>query len=457
VILTGARSTAQLFQSWKPNIRLFAETSGKNSLIITGMADHDQAIKDLVRSAFGHSGQKCSAASLAICEAEVYDNPTFRRQLKDAAASLHVGSAWDATSKVTPIIRPAGPELEQALTKLEPGEEWLLEPKMIDSNSCLWSPGIKLGVQPGSFFHKTECFGPVLGLMRADNLKHAVQLANEVDFGLTGGIHSLDQREIDYWQANIEVGNAYINRHITGAIVQRQPFGGWKGSVVGPGAKAGGPNYLFQLAQWQQRELPKHQARTTDSVAKFQAACLKVVTDTTKKEILKASAGSYAWAWQTHFSKTEDPSQLRGEANWFRYRPCNGILLRAEANADIVALCQVVLATMTCGVKLTVSLSPSATRWSWLGQADDVLVMFENENSLISRLRNSAEYDRLRVVGLVSTRLYEAANEADVAIIDSPVLVNGRLELRYYLREQAISHVYHRYGNLIPPPARDFM
>src|SRR5262249_60293116 len=90
VILTGSVETARRFLGWRPDLALFAETSGKNAMIVTGLADRDQAIRDLVRSAFGHDGQKCSAASLAICEAEVYDDPVFRRQLRDAAASLAV-------------------------------------------------------------------------------------------------------------------------------------------------------------------------------------------------------------------------------------------------------------------------------------------------------------------------------------------------------------------------------
>ncbi|NJL33017.1 MAG: aldehyde dehydrogenase family protein [Chloroflexaceae bacterium] len=178
VILTGSRATALMFEGWQPEMRLFAETSGKNSLIVTGMADHDQAIKDLVRSAFGHNGQKCSAASLGILEAEVYDNPDFRRQLADAAASLHVGSAWELASKVTPLTQEPGENLRRALTRLDEGEEWLLAPQMVDGNPRLWSPGIKLGVRPGSFFHQTECFGPVLGLLRAESLPVAVELAN---------------------------------------------------------------------------------------------------------------------------------------------------------------------------------------------------------------------------------------------------------------------------------------
>src|SRR5439155_1507599 len=111
VVLTGSVETARLFLSWRPDLTLFAETSGKNAIVVTALADRDQAIRDLVRSAFGHNGQKCSAASLAICEAEVYDDPDFRRQLRDAAASLAVVSAWETSSRVTPLTQPPGAAL----------------------------------------------------------------------------------------------------------------------------------------------------------------------------------------------------------------------------------------------------------------------------------------------------------------------------------------------------------
>src|SRR5699024_2412699 len=133
---------------------------------------------------------------------------------------------------------------------LEPGEEWLLEPERLDDTGRLWSPGIKTGVAPGSHFHLTEVFGPVLGLMRASSLEEAMEMQNAVDFGLTGGIHSLDAAEVEAWLDRVEAGNVYVNRGITGAIVQRQPFGGWKKSSVGLGSKAGGPRYLMQFGTW---------------------------------------------------------------------------------------------------------------------------------------------------------------------------------------------------------------
>ena len=284
-------------------MRLFAETSGKNALIVTAQADRELAIKDLVKSAFGHAGQKCSAASLGILLDEVYDDPVFRRQLRDAAASLPVGPATDLASVVTPLIREPSPALRRALTTLDPGEEWLLEPRQIGDDPCLWSPGIRLGVQRGSWFQRTECFGPVLGLIRARSLDEAIDIQNDSAFGLTGGIHSLDEEEVARWRERVQVGNAYINRPITGAIVQRQPFGGWKRSCFGPGAKAGGPNYVALFCRFEDEKPVSHRKHCGELRRSVEDALLPASTI---------------------------PSGLRCESNVFRYRPCRGVVLRLE-------------------------------------------------------------------------------------------------------------------------------
>ncbi|MEA3055451.1 MAG: RHH-type transcriptional regulator, proline utilization regulon repressor / proline dehydrogenase, partial [Actinomycetota bacterium] len=248
VVLTGSYETARLFLDWRPDLRLHAETSGKNALVITASADIDLAVRDLVRSAFGHAGQKCSAASLAIVESGVHDDPRFLRQLADAVRSLPVGRPDDLRSVVGPVIHPPTGPLLDALTRLGPGESWLVQPRRIEDD--LWTPGVKIGVQAGSPFHLTECFGPVLGVIEVASLDDAIAAQNAVPFGLTGGIHTLDPGEVDHWLERVEVGNAYVNRHITGAIVRRQPFGGWKRSVVGPTVKAGGPHYVASLGRW---------------------------------------------------------------------------------------------------------------------------------------------------------------------------------------------------------------
>ena len=451
VILTGSVETARLFLGWRPDLTLFAETSGKNAIIITALADRDQAIRDLVRSAFGHNGQKCSAASLAICEAEVYDDPDFRRQLRDAAASLAVGSAWELTSRITPLTQPPGPALRRALTVLDQGEEWLLEPRPAPDSAHLWSPGIKLGVRPGSFFHRTECFGPVLGLMRAADLDQSIALANATSFGLTSGIQTLDDREIARWVDRIEAGNLYVNRPITGAIVGRQPFGGWKASSIGPGAKAGGPNYVLQLARWRQETRPPGDGEPLpEPMAALLERCLAGLSDAEERSLLRASATSYAGAWRRHFSREHDPSEILGERNLFRYRPCRHVLARGPAT---VSLAQVALATRAAGVPLTMSLPADSAAPAWLEECPGVELVVEADAQFVERLAHPGGAERVRVWEPISTAARAAAIGVGLTVIDAPVLANGRLELRWYVREQTVSHVTHRYGSVTPPPA----
>lgn len=404
VVLTGAYETARMFQGWRPSLRLFAETSGKNALIVSALADRDLAIKDLVRSAFGHSGQKCSAASLGILEAEVYDDAAFRRQLRDAAASLHAGPATEAASIVTPLIREPGPALLRALTTLDEGEEWLLEPRQLGEDPCAWSPGIKLGVRPGSWFHQTECFGPVLGLMRARDLDEALQFQNGVSYGLTAGIHSLDEGEIAAWRERVEAGNLYINRAITGAIVRRQPFGGWKRSSIGPGAKAGGPNYVNLFRRWER-----------PSPAAYGSA-----------------AASYREAWRLHFSVEHDPSGLACERNALRYRPCKGVVLRLpERDATVEELAR--LAAQLADVPLEISVASEEGAREFAGR--------------LAGLSQRAEF--LRTVGGVEEEVVRAATNAGLNWIDAPLAATGRLELTRWVREQSVSETLHRYGNVM--------
>ncbi|MEN8680235.1 MAG: bifunctional proline dehydrogenase/L-glutamate gamma-semialdehyde dehydrogenase [Akkermansiaceae bacterium] len=328
IILTGSSNTADLFQSWNRDLKLFAETSGKNALIITASSDPDLAIKDLVKSAFFHAGQKCSAASLALIEADLYDSPVFMAQLRDAAASLPVGEATDPAAIVTPLIQEPSPELLRGLTQLDEGESWLLEPRQYSPR--LWSPGIRLGVKPGSWIHRSELFGPVLALIRVENLDEAIAIQNSSEFGLTGGIHSLDPGEISQWRETVEVGNAYINRPITGAIVRRQPFGGWKRSSVGPGAKAGGPNYLTQFSIWQENDLPAAGAEPAPHVQ-------ELLEEFGNHERLVAAARSFAFWWKEEFSREHDPSGLLGETNHFRYRVAPEVVASKPTNLQIIA------------------------------------------------------------------------------------------------------------------------
>ncbi|BDZ42812.1 proline dehydrogenase [Paraoerskovia sediminicola] len=422
VVLTGALETAQMFAEWTPERHLFAETSGKNALVVTPAADIDLAVADLVRAAFGHAGQKCSAASLGILVGSVADLRTrtgrrFRTQLVDAVRSLRVGPSTDLGTVMNPLTEPASGKLLRALTTLEPGEQWLVRPRRLDEEGRVWTPGLKTGVAPGSFFHTTEVFGPVLGLMTAATLDDALELQNAVAFGLTGGIHSLDRSEIDHWLDRVEVGNAYINRHITGAIVQRQSFGGWKASAVGPGAKAGGPNYVPELGEWADgADVPDR--------------------DTEPEAWLAWAEQSDARAWEREFGAEHDPSGLVAESNVFRYRPLDAITVRVGAGARPVEVARVMSAARRAGVTVEVSRSEGS------GATSDA--------DFAASVADGRVSGRVRVVGTsAGLRAAAAGRTGDVTVLDAPVLASGRREILPMLREQAVSRTLHRFGHVM--------
>jgi RHH-type proline utilization regulon transcriptional repressor/proline dehydrogenase/delta 1-pyrroline-5-carboxylate dehydrogenase len=447
VVLTGATSTAQLFHRLRPGLPLAAETGGKNALIVSAMADRDEAIKDALLSAFGHAGQKCSACSLLVCEAEVYDDPAFARTLADAVASLKVGSAWELESFVTPLIRPPQDALLHAMQSLEDGESWLLEPQPDPDNPRLWTPGIKLGVREGSFMHTTELFGPVLSVMRADDLDHALQIANATPYGLTAGLHSLDEREQQRWQERMQAGNLYINRPITGAIVRRQPFGGFKASGVGPGAKAGGPNYVAQMTDVFQRHAPAVVCPPEASAAELVTSVRRQLQDH-ERERLSVGACSYGRALREHCGADHDPSKVLGERNVFRYVPCSPLLIRAPAGADPIDVLLACAAARTAGASFELSLAEAtAGARPYLSSLAGVAVQVETAAQCGARV---AGFARVRVIGTVEPAVLAAAEASLVHVAAAPVLQTGRIELLHYLREQSVSHRYHRYGNLAP-------
>lgn len=445
VILTGAAATARLFLDMRPDLHMLAETGGKNALIVTAMADRDQAAFDAVHGAFGHAGQKCSATSLLICEAEVHDDPAFAKQLRDAAASLPVGSAWEAHNVVTPLIHPPAGALGVEISALDAGQRWLLQPEVSSDNPRLVSPGIKLGVGRGQRAHRTELFGPMLGVMRAKDLHDAIDLANDTPYGLTSGLHSLDEVEQAVWRRRIAAGNLYVGRGTTGAIVQRQPFGGWRASGFGPGAKAGGPNYVLRLSRIGPGAEPALRGVPDPLTAELIVATQRHLP-AAQQSALAAAACEYGHARTEHIGHWHDPSALTGELNLFGYQPCAPMVVRAAADASLLAVLRACAAALTAGAGFALSCEQAwAARHPFVASLPHIGLVEESDEALGERIDT---LQRIRVVGRASVALRAAARAAGVHCAEDEVRVHGRVELLHYVREQTVSVSYHRYGNL---------
>lgn len=446
VVLAGSYAAARLFQEWNPNRPVFAGTGGKGSVIITAMADLDLAVRDLVTSAFGHSGQTCPAAGLAILEAPVYDDPAFLNRLKDAVSTLKAGSAWKPDTDVAPLTLEPGDALMRGLTQLDEGESWLLEPRRDETNPRLWSPGIRLGVKRGSWFHRNESSGPVLGLMRAENLGEAILMQNDGAFGLTAGIFSLDERETTQWKQAVQAGNLYINRPAAGAVVRRQPFGGWKKSSVGPGLKSGGPNYLTLFGHWKETALPHERAVESKSMEALRSRLCNLVPDAVSR--ISAAAGSMDRWWRDEFGVEHDPSACLGERNSFRYLPAE-TAVRVETGMSDADLAIILLAARRTGCRMLLSL---AVEPSWFSSPsllpDTVTVVKETRGQFAAHFPEWAGRDMLVRDIASDEETRRKAQSVNLRLIEAPVLANARLELLHYLREQTISETVHRYGVL---------
>ena len=461
VILTGGTDTALKMLDARPDMRLLAETGGKNATIVTGMADRDQAIKNVIYSAFGHAGQKCSATSLLILEAEVFDDEHFKDALCDAVKSMPVGSAWNLKSKIGPMIKSPSGDLDRALKELESEESWAVLPVRDKDNPSLYSPAVKWDVQPDSYTHCTEFFGPVLGVMRAENLHQAIEWVNHTGYGLTSGIESLDEREIEIWRDSIRAGNLYINRGTTGAIVLRQPFGGMGKSAFGPGIKAGGPNYVAQMMRFCTTGKSPTASTVEDSMLtalldQLQQAAAHLSVDQQDADQIKLAAASYQKYWNEEFSKSHDHFRLVGQDNLRRYLPIRELRIRVTAeDTPFEIMCRICAAKMSgCRITLSSSSLEQHPLLAWLDDATHdwgaAIELVEETDVELAEVVRAGGTQRIRYAQpeRVPTEIRHAAAETGLFVADEPVLGHGRIELLWYLEEQSISDNYHRYGNL---------
>ena len=243
-------------------------------------------------------------------------------------------------------------------------------------------------------------------LMRAEDLDEAIDLANDTPFGLTSGIQSLDDREVDRWVERIEAGNLYVNRPITGAIVGRQPFGGWKASSVGPGAKAGGPNYVLQLARWRQVTLPARRRRV---LAASRGALLDALPGDAarRRRRRRPCSGRARRAMRARGASTSRASTIRARSSASTTCSATGRAAGSSRAATHrrprrrLALLQAVLAALTADVPLTLSL-PAASPGPGSRSTPASTAVIESEAELRWSAWRTERFERLRVLAPVS-------------------------------------------------------
>jgi len=226
--------------------KVIAELGGKNAIIVDDDADLDEAVLGVVASGFGFQGQKCSACSRAIVLDHVHD--AFVARLAEAVKSLRVGPAEDPGSRLGPVVDEEARDRVRSF--IEIGHRTGRVVAAVDVGRLAeagWfvGPHVFADVDPAGPLGQEEIFGPILAIFRAESFESAVRLANGTPYALTAGIFSRSPRRLEEAAATLEAGNVYLNRGTTGALVNRQPFGGYR--LSGIGSKAGGPDYLLQF------------------------------------------------------------------------------------------------------------------------------------------------------------------------------------------------------------------
>jgi RHH-type transcriptional regulator, proline utilization regulon repressor / proline dehydrogenase / delta 1-pyrroline-5-carboxylate dehydrogenase len=298
--------------------------------------------------------------------------------------------------------------------------------------------------------------------MRFERLSEAVALVNQTGYGLTSGLESLDEREWAFWQDHLHAGNLYINRVTTGAVVLRQPFGGFGKSSFGPGLKAGGPNYVAQFMDFTDQQgaaLAEANPAGTTSPPDLAAFCEAVrARGLPEANHIIAAVQSYQRAVREEFGQAHDHFKLVGQDNLRRYLPLRSVRVRVHRSDTAFELFARASAAFIAGCRATISLPPGLSMpaiaqleeltESWGGAIEFVE---ETEDDLIQAMREG-QTERLRYAAgsRVPLAVLQAAAQVEVSVITTPVSAEGRLELLWYVREQSLSIDYHRYGNLGP-------
>ena len=223
--------------------RVLAEMGGKNAIIVDETADLDDAITGVVLSFTGYAGQKCSACSRAIVHAAIYES--FLDRLKEAVLSLRIGNPEEPGTQVGPVIDRRAQSKILEYIEIGKKEARLLVEGTVTGPGWYVGPTVFADVAPTHRVAQEEIFGPILAVMKAASFQDALTLANLTAYALTGGVYSRSPANLELARQRFDVGNVYLNRPITGALVGRQPFGGHR--LSGVGAKAGGEEYLTQF------------------------------------------------------------------------------------------------------------------------------------------------------------------------------------------------------------------
>lgn len=471
-IVLGDRELAADLARHRPDLRIEGRFHARGSIVVAPSADLDRAIPDIVASAFRGAGSDLRAVQAVILLGSVARSRRFREGLADAVRGLRAGDTARAGGAdplaftVGPLAAPPSASQTRALTELGRGEEWLVEPRRLDEEGLLWSPGVRLGVSPSSGFWADAVGVPVIGIAHAHLLSEAIALQNAPGSGAVAGLQSNDAQETLSWLGAVEAAALSINRPTTGARIERQPGGGWNDAVMGLPALSGGPNWLIAQGSWRPHTGTRSQTlhlRGLDPEVQLLIEAGQSSLGYEEFDAVRRAALADALAWRTSFGAPRDELGLGIERDLLRYTPVPTQLRLAEGGS-LAELLRVTAAALLVRAPITVStgevLPPEV---SALLARLGIEVSLERDDDWVERLAVSGPVGadgivaaRVRLIGGDRVRAAEWLGGLDrTAMWAEPVTMAGPVELLTLLREQSVSARAHRHGLAVPVAGLD--
>ena len=407
-------------------------TGGCSSIYLSSQGDWAQAIRDLTRTLFTRAGQNPAMPHLIYVHAEVYDNQHFMNALRDAVSSITAQPGWMEGVDIGPMARPLNDDQRMMLSQLGPSEAWLVPPATNEIGSQVWTPGVRVGVRPGSAFALAVHNVPVIGLIRVESTEEAGRIQRKQSQELAVGIYSRDKHEIELWSRLTSASQLCINCCPQPRPGVR-PSIGWQTTAP----MRGGNNFLTALCQWQEVARPQHRGTQRNlAFTPWETLSPKPGPDDTTR--LSSAADSIGYWWENEFGITQVLDESPSFRTTLSYRPLS-LCIRAEKATSDIDLSIALMAALKAGCDIHLS---TASMRAWMPRALEplgVIIAVESRDEFEGHFPSMATSGTMvRDTAATVTTLQRAA-QCRLALCAEPVLANGRIELLRCLREVVTS------------------
>jgi len=460
----GMRETARALIRRRPALKVDGRFWATGATIVSGSADLATAVSGAVSSAFGGGHTDLRATRALVLLGSAARSKDLRRRLADAVQSLRVGDSAGETEAdplsfdIGPLPQPPTIAGIRALTELQRGETWLVEPQQLDESGLLWSPGVRLGVKRDAPFWRDAIGMPVIGVATAASMSEALSLQRDVGGGAAAGLYAADPNETLPWLDGAAAASLSLGRPTTRGRVERMPVGGWDRAGMGAAPLAGGPNRLVALGSWRLREGSPSSTLHLRGLGPDVQAFIETIQpsiDYPSFDRLRRAALADALAWRQTLGRLHDEIGLGVEIHLLRHTPVS-THIRLGEGGSLVQLARVVAAGLVVGAPMSIStggvLPPDIS--AFLANLS-ISVALERDEAWLERIAVSgagSDAERVRLIGGDAVRSAEWLGGQDrIPLWSEAVTMAGPVELLAFLREQSIAIAAHRHGLAAPP------